>query len=98
MNPTVAITVVGDMTTTWRRFAAVTIVQPVEVATHLRTLTDQRLLPTRCRLFRRSRVLVARDHIEVRLDNDLDSVLCPEVKGCKIMLLLEIEISGSPVM
>ena len=55
----------------WRRFAAVTIVQPVEVATHLRELTDPRLLPTRCRLFRRGRVLVARDHVEVRPDKDL---------------------------
>jgi len=73
MNPTVATTVAGDMATKWRRFAGVTIVQPVEeVATHLRELTDLRLLPTRCRLFRRSRVLVARDHVEVRPDKDLE--------------------------
>ncbi len=79
MNPTVADTVAGDMATKWHRFAAVTIVQPVEVATHLRMLTDPRLLPTRCRLFRRSGVLGDRDHIEVRLDKDLDSAPCPAV-------------------
>ncbi len=72
MNPTVSTTVAGDLATTWRRFAAVTIVQPVEVATHLRTLTDPRLLPTRYRLFHQSRVLVARDHIEVLPDKDLE--------------------------
>lgn len=54
MNPTVATTVAGDLATTWRRFAGVTIVQLVEVA----TLTDPRLLPTRRRLFRRIRDLV----------------------------------------
>ena len=73
MNPPVSSTVAGDLTTKWRRIAAVTtavieavtIVQPVkaathlEVATHLRKLTDPRLLLTRCRLFRHSRVLVA---------------------------------------
>jgi hypothetical protein len=48
----------------WGRFAAVTIVQTVVVVTHLRILTDPRLHPTRCRLFRRIRVLVARDHIK----------------------------------
>ena len=78
----------GDLATKWRRFAAETIVQPVEVATHLRKLTDPHLLPTRCRLFRRSRVLVVsrsrvlvvrrsrvlvtRDHVEVRPDKDLE--------------------------
>ena len=72
MNPPVSTTVAGDLATKWRRFAAVTIVHPVEVATHLRELTDPRLLPTRCRLFRRSRVLVALDHVEVRLDKDLE--------------------------
>ncbi len=71
MNPTVLTTVAGDLATTWRRIAAVTIVQPVEVATHLRELIDPRLLPTRCRLFRRGRVPVARDHVEVRPDKDL---------------------------
>jgi hypothetical protein len=55
----------------WHRFAAVTIVQPVEVTTHLRELTNPRLLPARCRLFRHVRVLVARDHVEVRPDKDL---------------------------
>jgi hypothetical protein len=72
MNPSVSTTVAGDMATMWRRFEAVTIVQPVEVATHLRELTDPRLLPTRCRLFRRGRVLVARDHVEVRSDKYLE--------------------------
>ena len=65
MNPPVSTTVAGDLATKWRRFVAVTIVQPVEV-TDLRELTDQRLLPTRCRLFRRGHGLVARDHVEVR--------------------------------
>ena len=72
MNPLVPTTVAGDMATKWRRFEAVTIVQPVEVATHLRTLTDPRPLPTRCRLFRRGRVLVARDHVEVWLVKDIE--------------------------
>ena len=72
MNPSVSTTVAGDMATMWRRFEAVTIVQPVEVATQLRELTDPRLLPTRCRLFRRGRVLVARDHIEVRPNKDIE--------------------------
>jgi hypothetical protein len=53
MNPSVLTTVVGDMATKWRRFAVVTIVQPVEVATHLAGLIDPRLLRTQCRLFRR---------------------------------------------
>ena len=72
MNPTVLITVAGDLDTTWRRIEVVTIAQPVEVATHLRELTDQRLLPTRCRPSRRSRVLAARDHVEARPDKNLD--------------------------
>ena len=54
--------------------------QGVAAATHLRQLTNPRLLPTRCRLFRRghvlvvrrSRVLMARDHVEVRPDKDLE--------------------------
>jgi len=45
----------------WGHFATVPIVQTVEVATHLRMLTGPRLRLTRCRLFRRVRVLVARD-------------------------------------
>jgi hypothetical protein len=75
MNPLVMTTVAGDGTTKWRRIAVVIIVQPVEAAMHLRELTDPRLLPAQCRLFRRIRVLVARvlvaripvarDHIEV---------------------------------
>jgi len=64
--------VAGGLATTWRRIAAVTIVQPVEVAMHLRALTKPRLLPGRFRLFRRSRVRVARDHVEVRPDKDLE--------------------------
>ncbi len=66
MNPTVSITVAGDLATTWRRIVAVTIVQSVETVAHLRELTDRRLLPTRCRLFRHVPVLVALDHVEVR--------------------------------
>jgi len=71
MNPPVSTTVAGDMATKWHRFVVVTIVQPEEVATHLRTLTDPRQLPTRCRLCRRERVLVARDHVEWP-DKDLE--------------------------
>src|ERR1035437_6920595 len=62
--PTVAgdrATVAGDLPTMWGRFATAPIVQTVVVATHLRMLTDPRLHPTRYRLFRRVRVLVARD-------------------------------------
>ena len=66
MNPLVSTTVAGDLATKWRRIAVVIIVQPVEVATLLRVLTDPRLLPTQRRLFRRIRVLVARDHVEVQ--------------------------------
>ena len=73
MNLLVSTTVAGDLATKWRRIAVVIIVQPVEVATHLRMLTDPHRLPTRCRLFRRIRVLVARirvlvarDHVEVQ--------------------------------
>ena len=66
MNPLVSTTVAGDLATKWRRIAVVIIVQPVEVATHLRVLTDPRLLPTQRRLFRRIRVLAARDHVEVQ--------------------------------
>ena len=72
MNPLVSTTVAGDLATKWRRIAVVIIVQPVEVATHLRVLTDPRLLPTQRRLFRRIRVLVVvRDHVEVWLDKYL---------------------------
>lgn len=81
MNPLVSTTVAGDMATKWRRFAVVTIVQPVEVAMHLAGLIDPRLLLTRCHLFRRGRVLVARDHIEVRPNKDLEC-LSGKVKLC----------------
>ncbi len=68
MNPPVSSTVAGDPTTRLRRFEAVTeavtIVQPMKAATNLRELTDQRLLLTRCRLFRHSRVLVAAAGVE----------------------------------
>ena len=63
-NPTLAgdlATVAGDLAIMWGHFATVPIVQTVEVATHLRMLTGPRLRLTRCRLFRRVRVLVARD-------------------------------------
>ena len=56
-------TVAGDLATMWGHFATAPIVQTVEVATHLRMLTGPRLRLTRCRLFRRVRVLVARDRI-----------------------------------
>jgi hypothetical protein len=46
--------VAGDQAITLRRLAAVTIILPAEeVTTHLRELTNLRLLPTQCRLFRR---------------------------------------------
>jgi hypothetical protein len=35
-------------------------------------LTDPHRLPTRCRLFRRIRVLVGRDHIELRSNKYLE--------------------------
>jgi hypothetical protein len=74
MNALVATTVAGDLATKWHPIAAVTIVQPVAVSTHLRELTNLRLLLTRCRLFRRSRIrsraLAARDLIEVRPDKN----------------------------
>jgi hypothetical protein len=69
MNPLVLTTVAGDLTTKWRRIAVVIIVQPVEVATHLRMHTGPRRLPTRCHLFRRIRVLVAHDHVLVARDH-----------------------------
>ena len=53
-NPTVSNMVAGDLATMWRRIAAaVIIVLSVEAAKHLRMLIDPRLLPARCRLFRR---------------------------------------------
>jgi hypothetical protein len=58
MNLSVSTTVAGDLATKWHLFAAVTIVQPVAVPMHLRELIDPRLLPTRSRLFRRSRIRV----------------------------------------
>jgi hypothetical protein len=77
MSPSVlSTTVTGDPATKWRRFAAVIIVRPEEVAMHLGVLTDPPLLPTRCRLFRRIRVLVARDHVEVQSATNILSV-CP---------------------
>ena len=93
MNPTVSTTVAGDLATKWRRIAAVTIVQPVEVAPRLRELTDRRLPPTRCRLFRRGRVLVARDHVEVRPDKDLEC-LSEKILNHRIHLWFKI---GGPI-
>jgi hypothetical protein len=58
--------------------AAANIVQPLEVAKRQRELTDPRRLHARCRLFHRNgllnrcRVLVTRDHGEVRSDKDLE--------------------------
>jgi hypothetical protein len=67
MNPTVPTTVAGDLATVWGRFATVTIVQTVVMSTPLRMLTDPRLHPTRFRLFRRVRVLAARDRVKETL-------------------------------
>ncbi|MGO9952383.1 MAG: hypothetical protein ACLPN1_09250 [Dissulfurispiraceae bacterium] len=67
MNPRVFTTVVGVLATMWHHIAAVimeTITRHLEVVTNIRELTDQRLLPMRCRLFRRSRVLVAHVHVK----------------------------------
>ena len=58
MNPPVSSMVAGDLTTMWRRIAAVTIAQQVEAATHLSMLIEPRLLPARFRLFRRMAVVV----------------------------------------
>ena len=69
MNPPVLITVAGALRTKWRRFAAMIIARPVGVAMHLRELSNPRLLPARCRLFRRSHVLVVRNHILVARDD-----------------------------
>jgi len=78
MNPPESTTVAGELVTTWHRFetativfAAITIVQPVAKGAPLRRLTDPRLLPAQCRLFRRSRVLVARGHVKCSPDNNL---------------------------
>jgi hypothetical protein len=73
MRPTVLTTLAGDPATKWRRIAAVTIVQPLEAAPHLDELTDPRLLPARCRLFRHVRIPVARGHVEVQPDKDLST-------------------------
>ena len=72
MNPPVSNTVDGDMVTTWRRFAAVTIVKPAEVP----TLTDPLLLPTQRRLYRRmvvaGMVVVAANDVELWPDKGLE--------------------------
>ena len=47
----------GDLATRLRRFATADIVMPVEVAGHPRLLTDPRLLPALCHLFRRVAVV-----------------------------------------
>ena len=64
MVPTVAgdlATVAGDPAIMWGRFATAPIDQTMAVVTLLRMPTGPRLHPTRCRLFRHIRVLVARD-------------------------------------
>jgi len=48
---------------------------PAKVVTQLSEPTDPRLLPARYRLFRRNRVLVAHDHVEVRPTKILS--ICP---------------------
>ena len=74
MNPLVSSMVAGDLATTWHRIVAMAIVtiiiQKGEVATDtdLGELTDLRHLLARFRLFHRSRVLVAPDHVEVQPD------------------------------
>jgi hypothetical protein len=74
MNPPQSTTAVGDLATTWPRIATMNIVQPVEMVTH--ELTEPRQLATQYRLFRRrGRALVARDHAEMRPDENLD--VCP---------------------
>ncbi len=78
MDPPMSTMVAGALATTWRPIAVVSIVK-LEKAATLRKLTDPRLLPAQCRLFRRNRVLVARilvarDHIEVRPGNDFESL------------------------
>jgi hypothetical protein len=65
MNLMVSFTVAGDLATMWRLITAETIAQSVEAATHLHMLIDPPLLPARCRLFRRHRVLVARDRVDM---------------------------------
>ena len=64
---TVPAMVAGDLSTMWRRIAVVsivietvTIVHPIEAAMHLCVLINPRLLPVRCRLFRRIRDPAAR--------------------------------------
>jgi len=66
MNPSVATTVAGDLATMWRRFATVTTIQLMVVASQLRMLTNPHLLRARCRPFRRIRILVARDLIKAK--------------------------------
>jgi hypothetical protein len=77
MNPPLSYTVAGDLITMWRRIEAVNIVHPVKVTTHPRELTDPRLFPTRYRLSRRSRVLVARDHVKSSPGKDDNSLFHP---------------------
>ena len=76
MNPTVPSTVAGGLAIVWGRFATVAIiVQTMVVDRQLRMLTDPRLHPTRCHLFRRIRVLVARDRIKVKVWRDNHAIL-----------------------
>lgn len=67
MNPTASTTVAGDQATGWGRFAMAPIVQSVAVASPLRMLTNPRLHPARCRLFRRVGDPVAHDRVKERI-------------------------------
>jgi len=63
--------VAGDPVTMWDLIAMAATEHTVEVADHPGIHTDPRLHPTRCRLFRRARVLavhvlVARDRIKIK--------------------------------
>ena len=68
MNPTVLSTVAGGLVIAWDRLATVTIVQTMVVVILLRMHTYPRLHPTRCRLFRLVRVLVALNLVRVAHD------------------------------
>jgi hypothetical protein len=73
-NHPVATMAAGHLATGLRRFATAAIVKPVEVAGHPRLLTDPRLLPARCPLFRRvavvARVVVAVEGVVEAVEGD----------------------------
>jgi hypothetical protein len=68
-NPPVATMAAGNLATRLRRFTTAAIVKPVEVAGHLRLLTDPRPHPARRHLFRRvavvAGVVVAADGVNL---------------------------------